>query len=164
MKKTLTLQISAGVITTSLLFTGYILLRNKKREGIAKKLLKVLSPKLNTTTKKLSSEKALDVNYANKVLNTIPFRIVLLKKSSAIDYAREIHKAFRAWYQGGDDESSIYAVFRSLKDKIQVSQVAKAYQNEFNQNLQHQLQEHFDKSEIKTVLSIISQLPDYRKV
>lgn len=164
MKKKMILQLSAGLVTTGLVFTGYTLIRNKKRDAFANKLLAALSPKLSGASKRLSNEKAFDVNYTEKVVNTIPSRIVLLKKSLATSYAKGIHKGFIPWYQGGDDEAAIYYVFKSLKDKVQVSQVAKAYEEEFGKNLQDKLQDKFDKDEIQKVLQIISRLPDYRKI
>lgn len=164
MKKAVGLQITGATVGLILMGTTYITLRNRKRDGIAKSLLAKLNTKLNPTTKGLSSEAALDVNYTDRVLNAIPSRIVVLKGSTATRYAKQIHKAFRPWYKGGDLEENVYSVFRSLKDKVQVSQVAKAYQREHNLNLKDQLKDRFDKDEIKTVLNIISGLPKYRKL
>lgn len=164
MKKIVGLQITAGTVGLILIGTTYITLRNRKRDGISKSLLAKLNTKLNPITKGLSNEAALDVNYADKVLNAIPASIVVLKGSTATRYANEIHKAFRPWYRGGDLEENVYAIFRNLKDKVQVSQVAKAYQREHKLNLRDQLKDRFDKDEIKTVLRIIERLPKYRKL
>ncbi|QKX04133.1 hypothetical protein HN014_04165 [Aquimarina sp. TRL1] len=164
MKKVVGLQAAATAVGLILIGTTYITLRNRKRDGIAKSLLAKLNTKLNPITKGLSNEAALDVNYADKVLNAIAANIVVLKESTAIRYANEIHKAFRPWYIGGDLEEKVYAVFRNLKDKVQVSQVAKAYQGEYKLNLRDQLKDRFDKDEIKTVLRIIERLPKYRKL
>lgn len=164
MKKVVGLQVAAGTVGLILIGTTYITLRNRKRDGIAKSLLAKLNTKLNPITQGLSNEAALDVNYVDKVLNAIAASIVVLKGSTATRYANEIHKAFRPWYRGGDLEENVYAVFRNLKDKVQVSQVAKAYRREHQLNLRDQLKDRFDKDEIKTVLRIIERLPKYRKL
>lgn len=164
MKKIVGLQITAGTVGLILIGTTYITLRNKKRNKIASHLLAQLSKRLNADNKGLENETALDVHYVDRVFNSLSGKIVVLKKSTAIQYANEIHKAFRSWYQGGDLEENVYAVFRNLKDKVQVSQVTKAYQSEHKLNLRDQLKDRFDKDEIKMVLGIISRLPTYRKL
>ena len=88
--------------------------------------------------------------------------VLVLKTSTASRYADQIHKAWGSWYEGGDDEEKVYGVFRKLKDKVQVSQVAKAYQETFSKNLIDTLKDRFDKSEITIVLNIIKALPNYR--
>lgn len=164
MKKVVGLQFAAGMVGMLLMGTAYITLRNRKRDRIASKLLAKLNTKLNPVTEGLSNEAALDVKYVDNVLNTIPERIVVLKGSTATRYASEIHTAFRPWYLGGDLEEHVYAVFRNLKDKVQVSQVAKAYQREYQMSLRDQLKDRFDKDEIEIVLRIIGGLPKYRKL
>ncbi|TPN87125.1 hypothetical protein [Aquimarina algicola] len=164
MKKVAGLQVTAGAVGLILIGTTYITLRNRKRNKLASNLLSQLSKSLNPDGKGLESETALDVKYVEKVFNSISGKIVVLKGSTATRYANEIHKAFKPWYLGGDLEENVYAVFRNLKDKVQVSQVAKAYQREHKLNLRDQLKDRFDKDEIKTVLGIISRLPKYRIV
>ncbi|WP_281989711.1 hypothetical protein [Aquimarina aggregata] len=164
MKKIEGLQITAGTVGLILMGTTYIILRNKKRNTLANNLLSQLGKSLNPDSKGLERSAALDVNYVDRVFNSLSGKIVVLKESTATRYAHEIHKGFRPWYRGGDLEENIYAVFRNLKDKVQVSQVAKAYQREHKVNLRDQLKDHFDKDEIKTVLDIIGGLPKYRIV
>ncbi|WP_299243031.1 hypothetical protein [uncultured Aquimarina sp.] len=164
MKKVVGLQVAAGAVGLILIGTTYFTLRNRKRDGIAKSLLAKLKTKLNPITEGLSNEAALDVNYTDKVMNSIAASIVILKGSTATRYANEIHNAFKPWYLGGDLEENVYTVFRNLKDKVQVSQVAKAYQRDYRVSLRDQLKDRFDKNEIKTVLGIIERLPKYRKL
>lgn len=164
MKKIVGLQISASAVGLILIGTTYITLRTKKRNKLASSLLSELSKSLNPDSKGLERSAALDVKYADKVLNSVSERIVVLKGSTATRYANEIYKGFRPWYLGGDDEELIYGVFRNLKDKVQVSQVAKAYQRDYKVSLRDQLRDRFDSDEIKTVLGIIEGLPKYRTV
>lgn len=164
MKKVIGLQIAATTVGLILVGTTYITVRNRKRDKVASALLQQLGKMLNPVSKGLSREEALDEKYAGQVLNKITGHVVVLKKSTATRYANEIHKAFKPWYRGGDAEENIYAVFRNLKDKVQVSQVAKAYLSMHKVSLGDQLKNRFDTNEIKTVLSIISRLPRYRKL
>ncbi|WP_025663285.1 hypothetical protein [Aquimarina megaterium] len=164
MKKVIGLQIAAGTVGLILVGTTYVTLRNRKRDKVANTLLLKLGKMLNPVSKGLMSEEALDAKYVGRVLNKVSGNVVVLKKSTTTRYANEIHKAFKPWYRGGDAEENVYAVFRNLKDKVQVSQVAKAYLSTYKMSLSDQLKDRFDKDEIKTVLSIISRLPKYRKL
>jgi len=162
MKKDIGLKSALGVVGFMLIGATYFAAQKRKRDRMAKEILGKLTTLLNPTTKGLIREAALDTSYVDTVLNTIPSKVVVLQKSTAIRYANEIHNAFKPWYLGGDIEEKVYAVFRSLKDKVQVSQVAKAYQNEHGLDLKDQLKDRFDTNEIKIVLGIVSRLPKYR--
>ncbi|OED42499.1 hypothetical protein AB832_02975 [Flavobacteriaceae bacterium (ex Bugula neritina AB1)] len=167
MKKVIGLQIVAGTVGLILVGTTYVSIRNRKRDKVAGKLLQQLGKMLNPISKGLMGEEALDAKYVGRVLNKVNGSVIVLKKSTitpSTRYANEIHKAFKPWYLGGDSEESVYAVFRNLKDKVQVSQVAKAYLSMYRVSLSDQLKDRFDKDEIKTVLNIISRLPKYRKL
>lgn len=164
MKKVAALQLSAGVVGIVFVGTSYIAWRNRKRDKLSNALLSSLTRKLHPDTKGLASESALDARYVDQVLQGISASIVVLKKSTATIYANQIHQAFKPWYLGGDDEEAVYAIFRRLKDKVQVSQVAKAYGRAYNIALKDQLKDRFSNDEIKTVLSIIGKLPKYRKL
>jgi hypothetical protein len=164
MKKVVGLQIAVGTVGLILVGTTYVTLRNRKRDKVASILLLKLGKMLNPISKGLMGEEALDAKYVGRVLNKVSGSVIVLKKSTTTRYANEIHKAFKPWYRGGDSEESVYAVFRNLKDKVQVSQIAKAYLSMYRVSLSDQLKDRFDKDEIKTVLSIISRLPKYRKL
>ncbi|WP_299186640.1 hypothetical protein [uncultured Aquimarina sp.] len=164
MKKVVGLQITAGAVALILVGTTYITLRSKKRNKLASSLLGELSKSLHPDGEGLERAGALDVKYVDRVFNSQSGKIVVLKESTATRYANEIHQSFKPWYIGGDDEELIYSVFRNLKDKVQVSQVAKAYQRDYKVSLRDQLKDRFDKDEIKKVLGIIGRLPEYRTV
>ena len=82
-----------------------------------------------------------------------------MKESAAARVAETIDDAWSFW---GDDESKVNSAFRMLKDKVQVSQVAKAYQRLYNIHLIDKLNDRMSDDEIKTILSIVSALPPYR--
>ncbi len=162
MKKTLGLQIASSTVGLLLISTTYMAVRSKQRNQIATKLLAVLENKLDPARKGIENEDALKIHYADKVLRRLSGKVIVLKKTTAIRLAQQIHQGFRPWYMGGDKEEAVYAILRQLKDKVQVSQVAKAYQDTYNISLQEQLQDRFDKAEITKALRIIARLPDYR--
>jgi len=142
MKKDIGLKSALGVVGFMLIGATYFAAQKRKRDRMAKEILGKLTTLLNPTTKGLIREAALDTSYVDTVLNTIPSKVVVLQKSTAIRYANEIHNAFKPWYLGG----------------------AKAYQNEHGLDLKDQLKDRFDTNEIKTVLGIVSRLPKYRTI
>ena len=156
------LKITGITLVPLLIVTGYLSAKNRKQNRLASALLKALQTKLHPTTLGLDSELGFDAGFAEKVLSSVSGRVLVLKKEIAAQYAKQIHEAFAPWYLGGDDEDMIYGVLRNLKDKVQVSQVAKAYQDDYGINLKEQLKNRFDKEEIKKVLRIVNPLPKYR--
>jgi hypothetical protein len=125
-------------------------------------LLTAIQAQIQPISSGLTSQNAFDIHFLNKVLQTVNREVLVLKTSTASRYADQIHKAWGSWYQGGDDEEQVYGVFRKMKDKVQVSQVAKAYQETYSKNLIDTLKDRFDKEEITIVLNIVKALPNYR--
>ena len=156
------LIISGGAVFVLLIGSVIVGNRNRKQERLTSKLLSALSAKIEPIKNGLGSQNAFDVNYLDNVLQKVNAQVLVLKESSAEYYAKQIKSGFLPWYRGGDDEDKIYGVFRQLKDKVQVSQVAKAYQQEESKNLIDVLKERFGKDEIKIVLDIVSAKPNYR--
>ncbi|WP_062062696.1 hypothetical protein [Aquimarina longa] len=163
MTKTGKLKISAAIASVAFGTVLYFRIRKHQQKQLSDKLLSLLMLKLNPETKGLSAQTAFDINYAQRVLSTRSGTIIVLKETTAKRFAAKIHSGFGSWYKG-DNEERIYNVFRTLKDKVQVSQVAKAYQELYDINLIEKLQKRFDKQEIKKVLAIVDPLDDYRIV
>ncbi|TGV03638.1 hypothetical protein [Flavivirga rizhaonensis] len=164
MKATMIYKIAGSGVGLLLVGSTYFSLRKRKRDKIASALFKIIQTKMNPATNGLLSENAFDIHYLSKVLQKVNKEVLVLKTSTASKYADEINKAWGAWYQGGDDEDKVYGIFRKLKDKVQVSQVAKSYQDNHSKNLIDTLKDRFDAAEIKEVLKIVQQLPNYRTV
>ena len=162
MKVVTRLKITGGVVGLLLAGTGYILIRNKKWDSTAGEILSALNQLANPDTLGVKNEKAFGVNYADTVLNSIPAKILILKKSTTIQIAQQIHSVWKPWYYGGDQEETLYGVFRNLKDKVQVSQIAKAYQDTYGINLIEKLHQRLDAAEIKKILDIVATMPQYR--
>lgn len=163
MKRTLGLQMAGATVGALLISATYISIRNRRRDQMATQLLGILGKKLNVQ-KGLDMEEAFDIHYKDKVLQQVSGSVPVLKKTTANRYSTQIHNAFRPWYRGGDLEEVIYGVLGNLKDKVQASQVAHAYQQTYGIALKDQLEDRFDQSELKKVLAMVSRLPAYRKI
>jgi len=153
------LGVSVG---TLLIGSTALTIRKRNRDERTGKLLSAIKAQIQPITNGLIAENAFDIHYLNKVLQAVNNKVLVLKISTASKYADQIHKAWGSWYQGGDDEEKVYGVFRKMKDKVQVSQVAKAYQDTYSKNLIDTLKDRFGKDEITIVLNIIKALPNYR--
>lgn len=162
MKKNILIISGAGVgilLIGSFIFSD----RTKKRERLTSKLLIALNARIEPIKNGLGGQNAFDIHYLEKVTQRVSGSILALQESTALYYANQIKSAFGAWYQGGDDEQKVYGVFRKLKDKVQVSQVAKAFQGgDESVNLIDVLRGRFGKDEIRIVLDIVNKKPNYR--
>ncbi|WP_272022837.1 MULTISPECIES: hypothetical protein [Flavobacteriaceae] len=158
----MTYKIIGASVGTLFIGTTFFSLRKRSRDVRTSKLLTAIQAQIQPISSGLTSQNAFDIHFLNKVLQTVNREVLVLKTSTASRYADQIHKAWGSWYQGGDDEEQVYGVFRKMKDKVQVSQVAKAYQETYSKNLIDTLKDRFDKEEITIVLNIVKALPNYR--
>lgn len=151
-------------ISVGTLLIGSVLLSfdTKKKDELTSKLLIAINAQIEPVKNGISAQNAFDIHYLDKVTQKVSGTILALQKSTATYYANQIKSSWGAWYQGGDDEQKVYGIFRKLKDKVQVSQVAKAYQDNNPKNLIDTLKDRFGTAEIKIVLEIINKLPNYR--
>tara|TARA_R110000796_G_scaffold43619_7_gene107116 strand:- start:321 stop:809 length:489 start_codon:yes stop_codon:yes gene_type:complete len=155
-------KIIGASVGTLLIGMTLFSVRKRSRDLRTSKLLSAIKAQIEPISNGLMSQNAFDIHYLNKVLQAVNREVLVLKTSTASRYADQIHKSWGSWYQGGDDEEKVYGIFREMKDKIQVSQVAKAYQKTYSKNLIDTLKDRFDKEEITIVLNIIKALPNYR--
>ena len=158
----MTYKIIGASVGTLFIGTTFFSMKKRSRDLRTSKLLTAIQAQIQPISSGLTSQNAFDIHFLNKVLQTVNREVLVLKTSTASRYADQIHKAWGSWYQGGDDEEQVYGVFRKMKDKVQVSQVAKAYQETYSKNLIDTLKDCFDKEEITIVLNIVKALPNYR--
>jgi len=153
------LGVSVGAL---LIGSTALTIRKRNRDERTGQLLSAIKAQIQPIANGLIAENAFDIHYLSKVLQAVSNEVLVLKISTASKYADQINKAWGSWYQGGDDEEKVYGVFRKMKDKVQVSQVSKAYQDTYSKNLIDTLKDRFEKEEISIVLNIIKALPNYR--
>lgn len=158
----MTYKIIGASVGTLFIGTTFFSMRKRSRDLRTSKLQTAIQAQIQPISSGLTLQNAFDIHFLNKVLQTVNREVLVLKTSTASRYADQIHKAWGSWYQGGDDEEQVYGVFRKMKDKVQVSQVAKAYQETYSKNLIDTLKDRFDKEEITIVLHIVKALPNYR--
>ncbi len=158
------LAIAGGTVGFLLSISIYVHFRRKQKDKLAAELLREISKLVKPATSGLLAENAFDINFADEVLKRISGKVLVLKQDALVKYAERIHDAWGAWYQGGDDENKVYAVFRELRDKVAVSHVAGAYQKAYRENLIDVLNDRLDSDEINIVLGIVKGLPTYRTI
>ena len=156
MKITKTYGIIAFGLTTLFVGVTSLSVRSRMRDKKAATLLELIQSKTSDGNTQLNAEKAFDVNYLNEVLSQAKNQVLVIQKKVAMDYAKSIEKAWGSWYEGGDNEMKVYSVFRQLKDKVQVSQIAQAYQELFKENLIDVIRERFSTNEINELLKIVN--------
>lgn len=156
------LKIAGGVAGIGLGASVYFVWSKKRKDKLTSELLRELFKLIKPSTTGLLSESAFDIHFKDEVLKKVNGRVLTIRPETASKYADQINAAWAGWWKGGDDENKVYAVLRKLKDKVQVSQVAKAYQASFKVNLIDKLYERLDESEIRKVLGIVKKLPGYR--
>jgi len=152
-------------ISTASMFVltiGYFSIRARKRDERSAAFLQGITAHLKQSDDSFQVEGAFDPKYVDRVVQQVRDTIISLKKEAALDYASQLHSAWKPWYLGGDDEALAYSVFRQLKDKVQLAQLAAAYQQSYQQSLIETLKERLDKKEINTIMGIIQPLPPYR--
>ena len=158
------LMISGIVAASGCALSVYFYFERKRQDQFATHFIRELTKLTNPSTTGLLSENAFDVHYKDEVVHQTGQPILALTNEAAKDLADEIHKALTSWswWLSSDKEQRIYTVFRGLKDKVQVSQVSKAYLTHHKVNLIDKLQEELNDKQIKQVLSIIKPLPAFR--
>jgi hypothetical protein len=154
-----TLQIIGAFATVGLGITVYVIWDQRKKDKLAALLWEELSKVLNPSTLGLSGEIAFDVNYADEISRKVK-NVVLMKGDSAANLAKTIRSSLGIILH---DTDKINGVFRGLKDKVQVSQVAKAYAAG-KVNLIDELRNKLRADQLVPILSIVKSLPPYRVV
>ena len=158
MKKTL-LQVTAFGLVAVLGGTTWAHVRRQKRDSLARDLMVEISRLSDPLGSGLEAEAAFDPAYLDELLQRVSTRVIVMKDSAARAVAQRIDDAWGFWDY---DEEAVYTAFRSLRDQVQVSQVARAYLGLGGAGLLDTLRDRLDESEVSTVLSIVRSLPPYR--
>ena len=139
-----------GILT--LLLIGYLLL---KRIGL-------IESKEEEKVKKGIVDTIMDFRSTNLFdrdrWQTAP-RSLLLSSSVAKDYTKKLNDAMsESWFWGFDDESQIFAIFRGLTSKFQISQLADEYYRLTNDDLLADLLYNLNNEEEYTLAEIINNI------
>lgn len=155
------------VITGVVLFTAFVASSSytiylRKRDRLASGIYAALQSELAPAGRGIDSIAALRGTYLDHLKNKGTGKFLILKNSTLHQLAKQLHSAWKPWYLGGDDEAKVYGIFRGLKDRVQVSQLATTYKNRYARSLTEVLKERLDDKELKIVLGLIEKLPKYR--
>lgn len=152
-------KIAAGLFTVLLGTQVCFSIRTRKRDEKAALFYSELERKISPSSATLQESEAFDINYYQTLMKTLKKSYYLLKMAAADGYAKDIADS---WGWLDDNEEKIYGVFRALKDKVQVSQVAHRYFLKTKINLIDDLTVRLHKDELKEVNRIVEKLPAYR--
>lgn len=144
-------------------YSIYANVQQGKKDELSSLLLREIRKVIEPSSSGLMAENAFSIHYQDEVLKKVAGKVFLLSKSAAFKMAQEIHQAFGAWWQGGDDENKLYGIFRKLRDKVQVSQVASAYYELHKVNLIDKLYDKLENKEVTILLGIVKKLPPYKR-
>lgn len=102
------------------------------------------------------------ISYINNLKSTHP-NIILLQNDPITAFRVKLNKAISGI---GTDTDAVKAVFRNLKDKVQIAQIADSYQRNYNANLLDAIMDEFSFREgsanSNELLEIIKSKPDFR--
>lgn len=109
---------------------------------------------------------AFNVNYLLNVQGSVNKVVNKLADSDAIEIANKIDDAwgYSIPIFGGsifDAFDKIKGVFRSLKDRVEVSQVSKAYYDTYGTNLIDDLNDKLDSGEVAEIVAIVKEKQAY---
>ena len=141
------LIVKAGLVAGGGFFLLYLLKQAGIIESKADKEKRLLNEKNATSTKS-----PFNPNY----YKTIPGATLLLK-AVAVEYAEQIYDAVGHLY---DDETAIYAVFRKLKAKTQVSWLADVFFQEYGEDLYNYLADSLNDDEMDVINRIVNGLAE----
>ena len=147
MKKTL-LYVSGGVIGASLLGSIYWNYRENQREEKALIFIQELNKELKPALSGLKDFKTFDIHYKDRVMKNPPPNLTILRESTARQLAEKI---YNSWGLLDDDEGKVVSVFNQIKNHVQGSQVAKAYEKEYEVSLLTDLGVRLNDDEIKPI-------------
>jgi hypothetical protein len=100
-------------------------------------------------------------NYINKIKSKQP-KLILLKGDYVTTYRKKLYDYLTTIV--GTDEEGIKSIFRTLKDKVQIAQVAESYMRNYNVNLLEAIKDDIndDSDDMKELLDIMTQKPAFR--
>ncbi len=158
-----TLIVIGSVAALGAAYSIYAKVQQGRKDQLASALIRAIQKAIEPASSALAAEDAFDIHYTDQVLKKIPGQLYLLSLSETTKLANQIHSSFGSFWSGGDDEDQLYGIFRKLKDKVQVSQVAKAYYTRYKINLIDKLHDQLNNREVDVILGIVQELADYRK-
>lgn len=156
------IKVLIGAVGVIGITAGVYAYKKKQRNKGSIEFLEELEKFIDPGGAGLNSSDAFDIYYWEKAQKEAGKPIVLLKKQAAHLLAKDIRDS---WSVINDDEEKVYSAFRALKDKVQVSMLAKAYYDDYKVNLIDELNNRMDKdTEVKIINMIVRKLPKWRLV
>ena len=155
--KTITL-ISLAAVGTGSLVVGVNYLVKKKEKKTQDEFLAQLELLLNPKSKGLISEAAFDIDLLDQLRGTTAKTILVLKPEVAKRTAKQIKQTWGSWWSGDAEMRKVKGILSSLGDKVKISQVAKAYLNEYKISLTDAIKRELNDGQITELLGAVRPL------
>lgn len=156
MNKTIVFGSTLGVLTLGAGTYLYFNAMHKKKTQ--EEFLDQLDSFFNPSTKGLSESKAFDIKHLENVKKSTNQTILTLKPSTAKRIAKQIKNVWGTWWSGDSEVSKIKGILQSLGDQVRVSQVAKAYLDEYRISLKDDINSRLDSKQVSSILSVTDNL------
>lgn len=161
MKQEIVLTSIGAVATIGLATSIYLKVKSDQENKLTNELIAALNKLFNPAIG-LVSENAFDVHYKDKIKSATNLPVIALHTQVAADHAQQLHDQLGQWWSGSAEVNKVYNIFRTLQDKVQVSQVSKAYALNHQEHLIDRLKDRLSEKELNTVLKIVSDKEDFR--
>lgn len=158
-KRKIIIIVSAAVVVGGAGYLTYTSIRNKRERN---EIYKILDTDEGSYGGIDDYSKVFEGDaYINGIKLKYP-TIIKLKDDYITEARKELYDSISTF--SGTDEEAIKAVFRALKDKIQIAQVAQSYRNNYKENLLDALKGEMDvkSDDMKELATIIKNKPNFR--
>ena len=158
--------IGGGVLVT--LIGAYFILRKKNDKGIVSSFDSVSGGSGHSSSKgdyisEPDWDKPFDMNYKKHVESYLKREVKGLDSLTAKRYAKKLKDAKKPFYKTDDTESVAQIFGKSLKDKVQVSDLSRAFWNSYKLDLWKHLTTFLSSSELtRYIRKPLRVLPNYR--
>lgn len=133
----------------------------RKMDREAAKFIVKLEAQQEPTGDQLEDNSGFDIGFAYRMREKYGGQLIQLKQDAAERMAQKIADAWGFW---DDSEKEVLSVFRSINDKVQLSQIAEAYQQEEEVSLLDDLSDRLENTPdaLAKVIALASALPAKR--
>ena len=145
----------------SLTGVSYFVYRGIRRKQSFNELMAIISKSSGGTSSKTKLRDALEGKLEEKISIQNPNKNYFRLSDGLVQsYSSELNDAMSGW---GTNENKIESVLSSLKDKIQVSQIASYYKSVYNKTLYTHLLSELSTTDFNNiVVQQITKIPDVR--
>ena len=153
-------MIAVVLLGTGAIYGTYRVVARKMDREAAKFIVKLEAQQVPSGDQ-MEENSGFDTGFAYRMREKYGNKLIQLKQHAAEQLAIKIANAWNWW---GDSEKEVLSVFRSINDKVQLSQVAEAYQAEVGVSLLDDLLDRLENTPdtLAKVIALSGALPPKR--